>query len=462
MTDFCTWLTNSDFQKIFEGWDDGVLITDSQGFVLIHNQAYLRLTFLPFESLVGMNMRELIRKKYVTHVASLRVLEDRQPISMTHSNEFGTIVVSSNPVFDTHGSIVLVVTFVRELTEIVRLREELVQAKEIEEMYLEYNQKEYSKNNSDPIAVSKIMNHTLGLATSIAQVAANVLLTGESGVGKDVLANYIHNQSSRRDAPFIAVNCAALPENLLESELFGYDSGAFTGAARAGKAGLFEAAQGGTLFLDEIGDTSQSLQVALLRVLETKEITRVGAVKPTKIDVRIIAATNRDLEEMIKVGEFRSDLFYRLNVFQIKIPPLRDRREDIIPLSMYFINIFNNQYNRQKKMSHEVLRQLTRYDWPGNIRELRNIIERMVVMSKGDYLCLSALPESVLDDSGGNPSVIVTGIMPINYAIEQTEKQILINAMRTYSSTRKIAQVLGIDHSTVVRKIRKYRINSEK
>ncbi|SHI26711.1 PAS domain S-box-containing protein/TyrR family helix-turn-helix domain-containing protein [Desulfosporosinus lacus DSM 15449] len=458
MTECSNSLENFDFHKIFENWDDGVLITDSQGFVLMHNQAYLRLTFLPFDSLVGMNMRELIRKKYATNVASLRVLEDRQPVSMTHSNENGTIVVSSNPVFDTHGSIAVVVTFVRELTEIVRLREELMQAKEIEEMYFKYNQKEYSTTHNVPIAVSKMMNHTLVLAANIAQVAANVLLTGESGVGKDVIANYIHEQSSRKEAPFIAVNCAALPENLLESELFGYDSGAFTGAARAGKPGLFEAAQGGTLFLDEIGDTSQSFQATLLRVLETKEIKRIGAVKPIKIDVQIIAATNRDLEDMIKAGEFRSDLFYRLNIFRIKIPTLRDRREDIIPLSMYFMNLFNNQYHRQKRLSHEVLRQLTKYDWPGNIRELRNVIERMVVMSNGDYLSVSELPESLRNDFEMHPSVIVTGIMPINYAIEETEKQILTNALRTYVSTRKIGHILGIDHSTVVRKLKKYRL----
>lgn len=461
MTKFDAPLSPGDIQDVLNSFNDGVLLTDAFGNVLLHNTAYTYMTRMPFDNLVGMNMREVVRQRHGTECAALKVLEENRSVSMTHSNEEGTIVVTANPIFNVEGEITMVVTYVREVTDVLRLHEELEQAKELENYYYQLHQTYYIPDPSQPVAVSKTMQQTIETARQIANADATVLLTGESGVGKDVLARFIHGKSARSKAPFIAVNCGAVPANLLESELFGYASGAFTGAARGGKTGLFEAARGGTLFLDEIGDTSTNLQVALLRVLENRQITRIGSVEPIPVDVRIIAATNRNLNEMVDNSSFRYDLFYRLNVLNIHIPPLRERREDIIPLSVLFLNLFNDQYKQHKQLSREVVRRLVKYDWPGNVRELRNTIERCVVMNKGDHLSAASLPAALLHDESQKPAVFVSGIMPLNQAVEEAEKQVLTNALLSYGSSRQIAKAIGIDHSTVVRKLKKYKIRSE-
>ncbi|MGE5370544.1 MAG: sigma-54 interaction domain-containing protein [Solirubrobacterales bacterium] len=454
-------LSTDDIQRVINSFSDGILLTDAFGNVLLHNPAYIQQTLMPFENLVGMNMREIIAARGRTTAAALRVLEEKTTVSMTHSNEDGTIVVTANPIFDVEGNVTMVITYVREVTDLVRLHEELEHAKQLESFYYQLYQTQYIPDPSEPIAVSDRMKNAMGMARQLAAAGAVVLLTGESGVGKDVLARYIHENSSRKNAPFIAVNCGAVPANLLESELFGYAGGAFTGAAKGGKAGLFEAAKGGTLFLDEIGDTSPSLQVALLRVLENKEVTRIGSVEPIPVDVRIIAATNRNLTDLIAQEKFRFDLFYRLNVLHIHIPPLRERRADIIPLGVAFLNMFNQQYKQNKQLGREVARMLIKYDWPGNVRELKNTIERSVVMTKGDQLSLSSLPAAMLEEEKQQPSVIVSGVMRLNQAVEEAERQVLMNAYRTYGSSRKVAQAIGVDHSTVVRKMQKYKISAE-
>lgn len=454
-------LSADDIQRVINSISDGILLTDAFGNVLLHNPAYIQKTYMPFENLVGMNMREILAARGAATCAALRVIEENSTVSMTHSSDDGTIVVTANPIFDVEGKLTLVITYVREVTEIVRLHEELEHAKELENYYYQLYQTQYMPDPSQPIAVSNRMKNALEMARQLAIADAVVLLTGESGVGKDVLARFIHETSPRKNAPFIAVNCGAVPANLLESELFGYIGGAFTGAAKGGKAGLFEAANGGTLFLDEIGDTSPNLQVALLRVLENREITRIGSAEPIPVDVRIIAATNRNLTDLIAQERFRFDLFHRLNVLQINVPPLRDRREDIIPLSVLFLNTFNEHYKKNKQLSREVARMLMKYDWPGNVRELKNTMERCVVMTKGDHLSISSLPAAMLEEEKQQPAVIVSGVMRLNEAVEETEKQVLLNACRTYGSSRKVAQALGVDHSTVVRKMQKYRISAE-
>lgn len=462
-------LTMEEIKRVFESFTDGVLITDAHGNVLMHNQAYIQKTFKPFNdslagmnlrdiNLIGMNMRDIIKVIGRTKAAALMVLDEMNPVTMTHSSESGTIMVTSNPLFDVEGSLNMVITYVREITDYVRLHEELNEIKSLEEMYYQTLQDDYSQEQGQPVAASRIMKETLNLAQRLAPVEATILLTGESGVGKDVLARYIHENSPRSKSPYIAVNCGALPENLLESELFGYAPGAFTGASRTGKTGLFEAANGGTLFLDEIAETSPNMQVALLRVLENRELIRVGSAQKIPVNVRIIAATNRNLEDMVNHETFRYDLFYRLNVLQIKIPPLRERQEDIVRLSMHFLHLFNKQYRQNKNMSHEVLRQLVKYDWPGNVRELKNAIERAVLMSKGNFLSNAFLPEPLQSSTNTQPTVIVSGVMPLNSAVEEVEKQVLINAFNAYGTTRQVAKALGVDHSTVIRKTRKYKI----
>ncbi|MGE5422086.1 MAG: sigma-54 interaction domain-containing protein [Ignavibacteriales bacterium] len=454
-------LSAEDIQRVIDSFSDGILLTDAFGNVLLHNPAYIQKTFMPFDNLAGMNMREIVSVRGGTTCAALRVIEENSTVNMTHSSDDGTIVVTANPIFDVEGKLTMVITYVREVTEIVRLHEELEHAKEMENFYYQLYQTHYMPDPSQPVAVSDGMKNALEMSRQLAIADAVVLLTGESGVGKDVLARFIHENSPRKNAPFIAVNCGAVPANLLESELFGYTSGAFTGAAKGGKSGLFEAAKGGTLFLDEIGDTSPNLQVALLRVLESREITRIGSAEPIPVDVRIIAATNRNLTDLIAQEKFRFDLFHRLNVLQINVPPLRDRRADIIPLSVLFLNTFNEHYKQNKQLSREVARMLIKYNWPGNVRELKNTMERCVVMTKGDHLSISSLPATMLEEEKQQPAVIVSGVMRLNEAVEETEKQVLMNACRTYGSSRKVAQALGVDHSTVVRKMQKYKISAD-
>ncbi len=294
----------------------------------------------------------------------------------------------------------------------------------------------------------------IGLASKVAEVDSTVLITGESGVGKEVLASYIHANSKRSDKPFIKINCGAIPVTLLESEFFGYEKGAFTGASKEGKTGIFELAHNGTLFLDEIGEIPLPLQVKLLRVLQENEFLRVGGTKLIKVNVRIIGATNKDLEQEIKKGNFREDLFYRLNVVPIHIPSLRKRKEDILPLTLFFLKQFNEKYHKNKSISHEVIESFQNYNWAGNIRELQNIIERLVVLADSDHIDIADLP-SIFRRHNVSEAITIHKIMPLKQAISFVEKQLITMAKEKYSTTSKIAEVLGVDQSTISRKINK-------
>lgn len=332
----------------------------------------------------------------------------------------------------------------------------------MEKVYAQLESAKTQGKGEDYIAVSEWMKLVFATANKVSSVDATVLILGESGVGKEVVARYIHENSPRSNRPFIVVNCGAIPEQLLESELFGYAPGAFTGAARNGKAGLFETAQGGTLFLDEIGELPLSLQVKILRVLESREIMRVGSTKTTPVDVRILAATNRDLEQMVANKRFRADLFYRLNVIRISIPPLRDRVDDIAPLSLYYLNLFNNRYHQKKRFSYEIKSELERYPWPGNIRELKNAVEQMVVLGYDELLQTADLPWYQQQSGEAQARhVQVSGILPLKQALEETEKQLLENTLKKYRTSRQISRVIGIDQSTVVRKLNKYGLSTE-
>jgi transcriptional regulator with PAS, ATPase and Fis domain/NAD-dependent dihydropyrimidine dehydrogenase PreA subunit len=307
------------------------------------------------------------------------------------------------------------------------------------------------------IAYSVEMGKVLHVATKVAQVTTTVLILGESGVGKEVIARFIHNASLRRNGPFVTINCGAIPPNLLESELFGYEAGAFTGAKREGKPGMIEVASLGTLFLDEISDLSLDLQVKLLQVIQQRRLTRVGGIHPIKVDIRIIAATNRDLVRMVEKGEFRADLFYRLNVVPIDIPPLRKRRDDIIPLIYHFLAKHNHAHRYNKTISRETREVLTEYSWPGNVRELENLMERLVVTVEGDEISVDDLPQYVKEqDDAFDSKVIVEGVIPLREAVEEVERQLIKHAQEEHETTYEIAKALGVNQSTVVRKLKKY------
>jgi transcriptional regulator with PAS, ATPase and Fis domain len=303
------------------------------------------------------------------------------------------------------------------------------------------------------------MRHIYDLATWVGQVDSTVLILGESGVGKEVIAHTIVRSSDRRDEPFIKVNCGAIPENLLESELFGYEKGSFTGADRKGKPGMFELAHKGTLLLDEVAEIPLNLQVKLLRAIQEQEIMRVGGTKPIKLEVRIIAATNKNLDERVKNGEFREDLFYRLNVIPITVPPLRDRKEDIPPLIEHFLRRYNDKYKLSKTISPQVIERLVNYDWPGNVRELQNIVERMVVLTREDGISLINIPPQIkpLVEKERYFHVDVADVIPLKDALFQVEKKLIIKALQKYGTTRRAAEALGVDQSTVVRKYQRIR-----
>lgn len=448
-----------DYQILLGASSDGILLTDGNGVAILLNKAYLKLSGIPEEAIIGRNMKDVVADGYLKRSVILMVIEEKRTVTLTQTDlPCGIAIVTATPIFNEDGEIIRILASVRDMSEIYRLREELEKAQQLEELFYQKLEQEKSPDNEDePVAVSSSMKEVFCLARKISPIDVTVLVLGESGVGKEIVANFIHNHSTRKENPFIAVNCGAIPEHLLESELFGYAGGAFTGASKNGKQGLFEAAENGTLFLDEIGELPLNLQVKILRVLEMHEITRIGALKPVSVNARILAATNRNLENMIKEGTFREDLYYRLNVIQLHIPPLRERTEDIAPLSMRFLNHFNRLYSQKKRMSPDILREFTHYSWPGNIRELKNVLERLVVVSTGDYLDVHELP--CKKNMKANTAAIQVGrIIPISEAIEEVEKQLLSNAVEEYGSSRKIAAAVGINQATVLRKMKKYGI----
>lgn len=341
---------NKVLEALIDSSYDGIYITDGQGITLAINKATERITGLFAKDLVGRNMKDLVKEGVFSESVTLKVLKEKKSITLVQRLINGRrTLVTGNPVFDANGEIIRVITNVRDTTELNRLREELEQSRQLTPLRIKEIQ------IIDIVAQSKEMIDVLDLALLVARVDTPVLILGETGVGKEVIAQLIHRGSSRHEkGSFIKLNCGAIPEELLESELFGYESGAFTGARKEGKPGIFELANEGTLFLDEIADLPLVLQVKLLRVLQDQEFMRVGGIKPIRVNVRILAATNKDLEKLIQAGEFREDLFYRMNVIPIYVPPLRTRREDISSLLDHYLHVFNKKYSVKQRILRAV------------------------------------------------------------------------------------------------------------
>lgn len=389
---------NNEMNAIIDSSFDGLYITDGQGMTLRINKAIKRMTGLGEEDLLNKSMNELVEKGILSRSASLLVLEQKVPVTTTLTTVTGTmLLVSATPVFDQQGNIFRIVTSVRDISELNMLKQRVEQLEGLKDHFEFQMNTLKARLSGNLIYKNKEMENIVYQALKVAEVDSTVLISGESGGGKEIIGELIQRNSNRRNGPFVKLNCAAIPDNLLESELFGYDPGAFTGAKKEGKPGLFELAHGGTLLLDEIGDIPLHLQVKLLRALQQREIMRVGGTKPIKIDVRIIAITNKDLEDMVSKGEFREDLFYRLNVVPIYIPPLRERREDIPPLIQHFLKQHNQRYNMKKIISPEAIESLMLYNWPGNIRQLENVIERLIVTTSTEIIDQSQLPGYILN-----------------------------------------------------------------
>lgn len=439
---------------------DGIYITDGQANTIMVNKAYERIAGIKVEELIGRNMKDLVNEGYISRSATLLVLQDRKVITIEQNFKTGKkALVTSTPVFSCAGDITMVVTNVRDITELYELKEKLDEKENLTKKYsleLEAMKIELLKNN-DLIAVDKKMLDIIQMAIRVAPIDTTVLITGETGVGKEEIAKLIYINSNRQTKQFIKVNCGSIPKTLIEAELFGYERGAFTGASKDGKLGLFEVADGGTIFLDEIGELPLDMQVKLLRVLQDGQFTRVGGIEEITVDVRILAATNRNLEEMVEEKLFREDLYYRLNIVPITIPPLRDRRDDIIPLIHYFLNKLNNKYKFRKTISSEALKTLYSFEWKGNVRELRNIIERIMVISEKDIINKSDLPKSILAWDRANNVIDENEIVPLKQALNKVEKHLLKVAFDTYGNVRDAAKALEIDPATFVRKRQKHK-----
>lgn len=435
---------------------DGIVVTDNNGVVLSMNDAYQRITGLNREDLVGSTMHELVHAGVYDHSDVIMVIESKRSVTLTQKLKSGkSILVTGSPIYNDYGELVRIITNARDLTELDRLRQEVEHANHLRRHY--ENELNKIRMEDSFIAQASSSQQLQELIARVSKVDSTILIQGESGVGKEVVARELHYKSPRRDKPYIKINCAAIPESLLESELFGYEKGAFTGARKEGKMGIFELANNGSLFLDEVGDIPLHLQVKLLRVLQENEVTRVGGNLPIKIDVRVIAATNRNLREMIKAKQFREDLYYRLNVVPIIVLPLRERKEEIEPLIIHFLEMFNKKYDLNKAIDPQLIKIMHDYDWPGNIRELRNVIERAVVTSPEAIIQEINFPgsEEHLFSNGLNELPLIS----LKAEVEAYEKELLKKYIDKYGSSRKTASVLGTSQTTIWRKANQYGIH---
>ncbi len=455
---------NSELNAIFNSSSDGIWVCDGKGNVLRINSASEKLNGISAENIIGKNMKELVSEGWFDRSVTLEVLKTGRQVSLIqHSRNTDKILLTTGtPVPDEDGGIFLVVVNERDMTQLNALREELEQTRmeteKVRDRLMELSMMELKDQKF--VAQSESMRQVLRIALKLARLdVSEILIRGESGIGKGLLAKLIHQNSRRSSEPFIQINCAAIPENLLEAELFGYEKGSFTGAREQGKAGLFELADNGTLFLDEIGDMPLSLQSKLLKYLDDYEVLRIGSLKPRKVCCTVITATNRNLESLIREHKFRKDLFYRLNSFTITIPPLRERTEDILELVNYFLTKFNQTYRLKKRITPAGFESLQSYSFPGNVRELRNIIKNSVIMSDGNVIdeflkgLIGSEKQMIRKDTARIFCQSIRDEM-FNY-----EKQRFQQASAEAVSTRDLAARLGISQPTVVRKLKKFGIS---
>lgn len=455
-----------DFREIGDRLYDGLYISDGSGKTIYVNSAYTRTTGINKEEIIGRNVKDITdENKYFKGAVTMDVIEKKQVVnslgkSLVNGKE---LLVTGSPIFDNSGNVKLVVINNRDISNLKELEQknaELQLDKQRANEEIEFLRKQ-QKANTGIICESKNMKCIMELVSTIAPTDVTVLITGESGTGKEVIADEIHLRSERRDKPFIKVNCAAIPNELLESELFGYEGGAFTDAKKTGKIGLFELANEGTILLDEIGEMSLNLQSKLLRVLQNKEIVRLGGSKTIKLDIRVIASTNRDLQEEIKQGKFREDLYYRLNVVPIEIKPLRERKEEIPSLTSEFLNKYNKKYNKNVVIENDAMHLLESYNWPGNIRELENLIERLAVISKDGVIKYENLAYALdMDHEKFSNSYEDINNLSLKDAVQRLEKNIIVNAIRDCGSVNKAAVKLGISQPALWKKCKTLNIEN--
>ena len=470
---------NIDLCTILDALEDPIHIIDTDGILVFANLAWEKLIGLPRESAVGLYINDAIsrgnqgfyfsiekdedsRAAQFTHFdqklfdsIALTALEKRKRVSMfAYSSSKNRFMLTSIPLYK-GDRLQYVLTWCRDLTNFSQLCDDLQSAIEKNKLIseeLEFYRKMTTSQNMvgkcpQMIALMKTVEYVAG-------TDATVLITGESGVGKEVLTNEIYQRSGRKGKPFIRVNCASIPESLMESELFGYERGAFTGAVKS-KPGMFELANHGTLLLDEVGELPRALQPKLLRALQEREIIRVGGISTIPVDVRLIAATNQDLEAMVEGGTFRRDLYYRLNLIPLHIPPLRERGDDIPLLAVHFLEKFNAKYGKKKELTDEAMQIMKEYPWPGNIREMENLLERLVIIGEEHWLTAPRLM-AILENGDGAALRLDPSGASLKDMVADYEKKLLKEALTRYGTTYKTAQALNTSQPTVARKAKLY------
>ncbi len=457
---------NKQFETIFNSSSDGIWVVDGKGKVIAVNQAAEKFSNIKAADVLNKNVVKLVESGVIDQALSPEVLASKRQVNMLqYIEKTGKYILSTGtPAFDENGNVFLVVVNERDMTRLNELLEQLNQTRLVSNKYkdklTELGVLELKKQ--EIIAESEEMRQVLRVALKLAQMeASNILIQGESGTGKGLLAKFIHRNSPRRNKPFIQINCATIPENLLEAELFGYEKGAFTGAHQKGKAGLLELAHGGTFFLDEIGDIPYVVQAKLLKCLEDQKIMHLGGLKPIQINCMIIVADNKDLAGLVEEKKFREDLFYRLNAFSIKIPALRDRPDDTFELANYFLHKYNQAYKADRQLSYSAIEVLQSYPFPGNVRELKNLIKKAVVLSEDRNLD-EFIQKSLGYEGPGEIRAVADREFPpskLTVKLNQTESKMLKTAAMQCKSTREIARYLGISQPSVVRKLKKYGIS---
>ncbi|ORJ58605.1 sigma-54 interaction domain-containing protein [Geothermobacter hydrogeniphilus] len=451
---------------IIDSSSDGLFVCDGQGVILRVNPASERINQATAEQLVGRDYMDAAAEGLVIlPSAALEAIEKRQQVSLLQENRFGRKLISTaTPVFDDAGELIRVVVSERDITEIDRLQRQLEEQQALGDRFrrqvVELQQQQLE---SRPIiARSPGMQRALRQALKVSEVDSIVLILGESGVGKGLIADLIHQHSARADRPIIKLNCGAIPETLIEAELFGCEKGAFTGAAGS-RPGYLEQADGGILFLDEVAELPPASQVKLLRFLEDGQVTRLGSTRSRRLDVRILAATHRDLQQMVAAGTFRLDLYYRLSVIPLTVPPLRERQECLVPLIRTCIDHFADRSAVPRRLTAAALDLLCAYSYPGNVRELMNICERLVVMSDTELIDVNDLPQTVIAEAGEEDAARF-GSWPAEMSMAQilasVERQVLLETAKRLPNQQSIGAALGLSQSSVARKLEKYGIRA--
>lgn len=449
----------NEYKAIFHSLQDDILVTDRNGIIVKVSEGTGMVYGVKASDLMGRSVYELEKEGLFTPLATPLVVKEKKRVTFVQTGPDGRkLLVTGLPVFNDSGELVRIVSYSHDITELMEIKAGMEEmSSEMERVRSELEQLKQQQDDGGLIARSDSMRKILATGKQVAGVDVNVLLLGESGVGKTELARYIHSKSERREAPFIEVNCGAIPESLFEAELFGYEDGAFTGARKGGRMGLAEMAASGTLFLDEIGELSPQNQVKVLKLIQEKRFYRLGGRKEISSDFRIISATNKDLEQAVREKVFREDLYFRLNVVPLVIPPLRERKEDILPLIQSFVDHFCKAYKRKRILNKVVIHELTQHVWRGNVRELMNLIERLIVTSDAFVIHEEDLP-STYKKATEFYSEMNNFNETLQETVEKVEKERLEQARRYFRTTTKIAEALGMSQPTVVRKLKKYRI----